>query len=95
MKEKKTTGPRRRYDTGFKENALQMIANGRSASSVSQALGVSEGLLYTWKSKAKKKKNSLNTGEEDELKALHKRLKELEQECDILKKALSIFSRPT
>ncbi len=95
MKEKKTTQPRRRYDSEFKENALQMIENGRSVSSVSQALGVSEGLLYTWKSKAKKKKSSANNGEEDELKALRKRLKELEQERDILKKALSIFSRPT
>ncbi len=94
MKEKKTRQPRRRYDSEFKENALQMIENGRSVSSISQALGVSEGLLYTWKSKAKKNKNSPNKGEEDELKALRKRLKELEQERDILKKALSIFSRP-
>ena len=95
MKEKKNTKPRRRYDSEFKENALQMIENGRSVPSVSQALGVSEGLLYTWKSKAKKKKNLVNTGEEDELKALRKRMKELEQERDILKKALSIFSRST
>ena len=95
MKEKKTKQPRRRYDSEFKENVLQMIENGRSVSSVSQALGVSEGLLYSWKSKAKKKENSPNKREEDELKALRKRLKEVEQERDILKKALSIFSRPS
>jgi transposase len=95
MKEKKTTKPRRRYESEFKESALQMVENGRSVPSVSQALGISEGLLYTWKSKAKKKMNSPDKGEEDELKVLRKRMKELEQERDILKKALSIFSRQT
>ncbi len=86
---------RRRYDSEFKENALKMIEDGRSVPSVSQALGVREGLLYSWKSKAKKKRVSGGKGEVEEMKILRKRLREVEQERDILKKALSIFSRQT
>ena len=54
MKNGKNQKPRRQYDTEFKKNALQLIADGRTVSSVAQSLGVSEGLLYNWKSKAKK-----------------------------------------
>lgn len=93
MKEKITTRKRRNYDAEFKKNALQMVADGRSVSSVCQALGIKEGLLYTWKSKAKKASSSRNKREVDRIKELEKKLNQVEQERDILKKALSIFSR--
>jgi transposase-like protein len=48
--------------------------------------------LYSWQKQAKEQ-NSI--GSEEELKTLRKRLREVEQERDILKKALSIFSRKT
>lgn len=95
MKAEKGSKNRRRYDAEFKANILRMIANGRSVSSVSQAMGISEGLLYRWKSQAKKADQKEGTSESEEVKALRKRVKELEQERDILKKALSIFSRQT
>ena len=93
MKNEKTSQKRRRYDAEFKKNALQMIEDGRSVSSVSQALGIKESLLYTWKSKSKKNKGSIDANQTEEIKQLQKRLKEVEQERDILKKALGIFSR--
>jgi transposase len=93
MKDQKTSKKRRRYDAEFKKNALQMLEDGRSVSSVSQALGIQESLLYTWKSKSKKDKLPIDVNQKDEIKQLQKRLKEVEQERDILKKALSIFSR--
>ena len=96
MQKEKRTRNYRRYDTEFKENALKLLSDGRSISSVAEGLGISENLLYNWRSKAKKVACISNTKEallEEELKKLKKRLKEVEQERDILKKALSIFSR--
>ena len=39
----------RKYDAQFKEEALKQIENGQSVSSVAQALGISEALLYQWR----------------------------------------------
>jgi transposase len=66
-----------------------MIDNGQSVRSVSQALGVAEGILHKWKRHARQQA-SPNDLEVSELRA---RLRQLEMERDILKKALSIFSR--
>ena len=95
MKVENTSKKRRRYDAEFKKNILKMIEDGRSITSLSQSFGVSEGLLYRWKSDAKKRKGTARDDEKDEVKQLRKRLKEVELERDILKKALSIFSRQT
>ena len=96
MKDQKSSQVRRRYDAEFKKNVLQMVEDGRSVASVSQALGIKEGLIYNWRSKAKKKKKvEKGQGGSVQIKALEKRIKELEEERDILKKALSIFSRST
>lgn len=95
MKGENTSKKRRRYDAEFKKNILKMIEDGRSITSLSQSFGVSEGLLYRWKSDAKKQKKTGRDDEKDEVKQLRKRLKEVELERDILKKALSIFSRQT
>ena len=95
MEKQKPSKKRRRYDAEFKKNVLQMMENGRSVVSISQSLGISEGVLYRWKSKAKKRTNTGEKGAQEEIKELRKRLREVEQERDILKKALSIFSRPT
>jgi len=94
-KNKKPRKARRQYDEAFKQNALQLIESGRSVHSVSQSLGVSEGLLYNWKSKAKQKTLAQAEPVNEELAALKKELAEVEMERDILKKALSIFSRIT
>ena len=95
MKGENTSKKRRRYDAEFKKNILKMIEDGRSVTSLSQSFGVSEGLLYRWKSDQKKRKKADEGNEKDEVKQLRKRLKEVELERDILKKALSIFSRQT
>lgn len=89
MKEQKSTSYRRKYDEEFKQNALKMIEQGQSVRSVSQALGVAEGQLHKWKRDARA---HVAPGEQEVL-ALRARLKQVEMERDILKKALSIFSR--
>ena len=60
--------------------------------SVAESLGIDKSLLYSWRRQA----SPLSEEEEAELKEvdkLCKRVMALEQERDILKKALSIFSR--
>jgi transposase len=89
MKAPKATGVRRKYDEDFKLQALKMIDNGQSVRSVAQTLGVSENLLHKWKHA----KHGPLTALEQENTALKAKLKQLETERDILKKALSIFSR--
>ena len=37
--------PRRKYDEGFKTEALQMVTAGRSAADVARSLGIGENLL--------------------------------------------------
>jgi transposase len=87
--QKAVTINRRKYDEEFKRNALKMIEQGQSVRSVAQALGVAEGQLHKWKRDARR----LASPTEQEVLVLRARLKQVEMERDILKKALSIFSR--
>lgn len=99
MKDKKTKlikdKPRRRYDAEFRKNALQLVEDGRSVQDVSESLGIKSSLLYSWRSKFKKASttNTPDFVDAQAFKDLEKRLRQTEQERDILKKALSIFSR--
>ena len=104
MKEKSTGAKRRKYDACFKEEVLRMVAAGRPASEVAQSLGIGENLIYKWKSRnggkeqqpaAVSNQNSPLMITEDQQVLLLKRIRELETERDILKKALGIFSRQT
>lgn len=79
----------RKYDEEFKQNAVRKILDGPSAASVSRELGVAESLLHKWK---KAKIDSSSSLEKENLE-LRKRLKEVEMERDILKKAALIFGR--
>jgi transposase-like protein len=85
---------RRRYDEEFKSSALGMIAAGRSVPDVASVLGISENCLYRWRSMTRAAKGPA-TGPEAEIEQLKLRLRQAEMERDILKKALSIFSRTT
>ncbi len=104
MKEKNTGVRRRKYDASFKEEVLGRIAAGRPASEIAQSLGISENLIYKWKSHSLNssqqpatvgKENSPITVTQEDQQALLKRIRELEGERDILKKASLIFSRQT
>lgn len=91
MKEQKVASYRRKYDEDFKRNALKMIEQGQSVRSVAQALGVAETQLHKWKRAAR----SHASPSEQEVSQLRTRLRQVEMERDILKKALAIFSRQT
>jgi transposase len=79
----------RKYDNEFKEQAVKKILDGQSVASVSRELGVAEGVLDNWK----KLKLESSSSAEQELIQLKKKLREVEMERDILKKAALIFGR--
>lgn len=104
MREKSTraTGgiKRRKYDALFKEEVLRMVLNGRPVNEVAQSLGIGENLIYKWKSRKGKEQQPATVGKDnspaaEDQQTLLKRIRELETERDILKKALGIFSRQT
>jgi transposase len=97
MEAKTVRSRQRKYDADFKKEVIKMIEAGRSVPDVAQSLGIGRNLIYYWIKKAKNNQSrpghNLEILCDDEKTGLHKRIKELEQERDILKKALGIFSR--
>ena len=85
---------RRRFTKEFKEEAVQMLLDGHSATSVAERLGLSgANLLHRWKrelvGQAGKTAETLD-GRASDLEA---ELRRVRQERDILRKALAIFGR--
>jgi transposase len=85
---------RRRYTQEFKEEAVRMVLDGHSVASVCQRLGLtSPNLLYNWKRKLVAQGGAAAVGLEARVRELEAELRRVEQERDILKKALAIFGR--
>lgn len=79
----------RKYDDEFKREAVRKIHDGQPVASVARELGCAESLLHRWKRDVLE----TSTEAEKEVIALRKRLREVEMERDILKKAALIFGR--
>ncbi len=85
---------KRKYDDEFKRNVITKVLNGQSVASVSREIGVNEGLIHKWKRAALDNGDGIKTGTElAEQQALKKRIRELEEENQILKKAALIFGK--
>ncbi len=88
------------YTKEFREEAVKLAQNsGKSTAQIARELGVSDSAIYQWqKQLAEKGQDAFpGSGHQSALEEENRRLKrELEiarQERDILKKAVSIFSR--
>lgn len=92
------TKTRKRYTREFKQEAVALWqASEKSAAEIEQDLGITTGMLYQWQKESKKKAAAEADGsaaEAAEIKRLKKELALVKQERDILKKAVSIFSKP-
>ena len=89
---------RRKYDAAFRAEALRLAKESRSTAQAARALGICAQRLYTWQQEAKGlagAKSTLTERELMEFRRLQKAHARLEQEHDILKKALAIFAQPT
>ena len=69
--------------------AVRKVLDGQSVASVARELGVSTAQLHHWK----KQKMEVATDVERENLELKRKLREVEMERDILKKAALIFGR--
>ena len=85
---------RRRFTKEFKEEAVQMLLDGHSATSVAERLGLSgANLLYRWKRELIGQAGKTAEKLDDRVGDLEAELRRVRQERDILKKALAIFGR--
>jgi transposase len=83
-----------KYDEEFKRNTVRKVLDGQSVRSVSREIGVSESQIHKWRRAVLKNGDGNQSGSElAETLALKKRIRELEQENEILKKAALIFGR--
>jgi transposase-like protein len=91
---KDTSKSRRQFSDQFKADAVQMLLDGHTATSVVDRLGLSgTNLLYRWKREQLRRSGPVASSLDSRVKELEVELRRVERERDILKKALSIFSR--
>lgn len=93
----------RKYSQEFKLEALELLERGdKSAGQIERELGITPGLLVKWKARYQiitKEGQAPEIGPSDmeaakaEIRRLQRELANMEEERDILKKALYIFSR--
>lgn len=89
---------RRVFDQQFKQDAVDLVVkNGRSVASVARDLGIDQTTLHLWKKTLAPDTNANGSSdaanESAELRRLRRALATAEEERDILKKALAVFSR--
>ena len=91
-------GKKKRFDRDFKMSAVKMVTEGgHKAAEVARSLGIDAGRLYLWKKQFGDNgdKAFVGKGHLGEMAALRRKLREVEMERDILKKAVGIFSKTT
>jgi transposase len=102
MKEDKMEGlkQRKEYDKEFKRETVRLIIqSGKRTSEVAKDLGINPNVIYRWLKQYNEDSENSFPGKghqkpaEEELRKLKKQLADVTEERDILKKAISIFSK--
>lgn len=96
-----TTETRRQFSREFKTSAVELVLKKeKTAVEIAGDLGIRVELLYRWKQEYQNQNRIAFSGSgnmsdpaQAELKAALKRARDAEEERDILKKALAIFSK--
>ena len=88
----------KKYENEFKVMIVGLLNSGRKLKEISEEYGLNESMVRRWKREFLAKSGDFSkkrevTPEEQELKVLRKELREITLERDILKKAVSIFSK--
>jgi transposase len=101
MDEKKTSY--RKYAEEFKLEALELLkSSGKSGGQIERDLGITPGLLVEWRDRYQvitqgEHQSHLEASDLEaakrEIKRLQRRLAEVKEEREILKKTINIFSR--
>ena len=93
---------RRTYSKEFKQEAVQLSYDSDSTiAQVAENLGIRPELLYRWRREQRQdgddafRGKGMSKASEEEMRRLRRELDQVRMERDILKKALSVFARPT
>lgn len=87
----------KRYSDEFRRKVLDLAAVGRPVAQIAADLGISDQAIYTWR-----KQDLIDTGqtpgltraEQGELSTAKRRIRELENEVAILKRARELLKEP-
>jgi transposase len=87
------------YPEEFRREAVELVRGGRSVPDVAEALGMTAQSLRNWVRQEqldrRERDDGLTSAEREELRELRRRVRRLEQERDILKRATALFARET
>jgi len=91
-------GNRKQYTEEFKKDAVRlMLARGtRTIAEVANGLGVSQSMLSRWHKRYGSELQGMaavTQHEREDVERMRRRLRELEQENSLLKKAAALFAR--
>jgi transposase len=94
---------RRLYPKDFKTEAVELLLSSeREPKELAESLGITANMLHRWKREYLASKENAFPGKgiigdpyERELHELKKQMRDIQEERDILKKALAIFSKQT
>ena len=94
-KQKKTaSAERKHYSEEFKREAVQMLLDGHSATSIIERLGIpGTTMLYRWRREERERSGPMAASLETRVHELEEELRRVKMERDVLKKALVIFGR--
>ena len=88
------------YTREFKQEAVRLVeTSGKSIAQIARELGISDSAIHNWRKELAKHGEEAFSGKghrtalEEENHRLQKELERVQQERDILKKVVSIFSR--
>ena len=80
-----------KYDQSFKKTIIELLESGKTVKELTKEYGVSQASIHRWNIDLKRPMEAQE--ESARIKALEKELKNVKLERDILKKAVSIFSK--
>ena len=87
------------YPEEFRREAVQLVRGGRKIPDVATSLGVTEQSLRNWvkqdQLERRERDDGVTLAERQELHELRRKVKRLEQERDLLKRAAAFFARET
>jgi transposase len=85
----------RSYAPEFRRRVVDLVRSGRSVGLVAAEIGVSEATVYRWRAQDRidrGERTGLSSLERSELAKAQRRIRELETELEITKKASALFA---
>ncbi len=88
----------KKYENDFKVMIVELLESGRKVKEISDEYSINGGMIRRWRREYEAKSGDFSkkrevSDQEQELKMLKKELRNVKMERDILKKAVSIFSK--